>query len=420
MSDVIISRRGSSSGSSKGRLITEYITFNTEWEVPNGVVDNKFDVRIFGGGGKHWEDDHNGGCSGFMNNDILDLTPGSLISIIVGGPATVNGGSGGTTSFGTMLSAGGGNVSYGGSGGYFYYGSGGNAAQFGGGGGNYGGNGGVWGGGGGGYNEGGNGGLYGGGGGCGIGGSNSTKVLRMRGGDGGKYGGGGGSGISLSYVAAPAGNGGEYGGVGGRGGEYWMYANCSNRPATRAGNGTNTVGLDSVPIDLQGYGLAGLWKNVIPVYVDADYTYWWSPAGSGGGGYGGNGGGGVVEGGGGGGYGGNGEDMMKYNLTHNGILKYHYPNCLGGTIDCGGGGGGYGGDGNQYGGGGYGKQSIGRAGGGGGYYCPGGGINNTGGGGGIGIWVGNKLVASFGSGGKASDTKKLPEPGICIIQYYLK
>ena len=63
ISDVIISRR--SSGSKSGsRLITEYITYNCNWVVPDGVRDNEFSVRIFGAGGDSfngkWEEDLDG------------------------------------------------------------------------------------------------------------------------------------------------------------------------------------------------------------------------------------------------------------------------------------------------------------------------------------------------------------------------
>lgn len=437
MSDVIISRRGRSKGSSGNgtRLVTEYITANTNWIVPEGVKDNKFDVRIFGAGATVVEYESlnwNAGGSGWMNNDILELTPGDSIPITIGWSYNKSARfnlfnnnfttrfntsnyywyyTGESTSFGTYLSASGGQGINGGAAGHSVY----NkpiAYQFGGGGGNeQGGDGGVWGGGGSG-NKGGNGGIYGGGGGSSFsGGSN----LNFGGGNGGKYGGGGGGAIIIAAGSGFGyyGKGGEYGGNGGNKiPEYFTHIN-SNTYAKYLGNnsenGTNTMGIDSIPLDFRGEGLGG-----------GNYS-------GGGGGYGGNGGNGYVYivnnswlyttgGGGGGGYGGNGGDSFKGKpSTHGGA-----------------GGGGYGGDGESYttgrfggGGGGYGKQSVGKYGGGGGYYCIGGGINLTGGGGGIGIWDNGELVASYASGGtypgntKSGYYQRCGEPGICIIQYYI-
>lgn len=62
--------------------------------------------------------------------------------------------------------------------------------------------------------------------------------------------------------------------------------------------------------------------------------------------------------------------------------------------------------------------------GGGGYYCPAGGISEDYrlryAGGGIGIWDGDTIIASFGSGGYGYNSEhfKPSEGGICIIQYY--
>ena len=82
------------------------------------------------------------------------------------------------------------------------------------------------------------------------------------------------------------------------------------------------------------------------------------------------------------------------------------------------------------GGGGYGKVSVGRNGAGGGYYCPGEGLRKTkedngtgmkgGGGGGIGIWDGNDPIKSYGSGCIGNSGSYQAEPGVCIIQYYVK
>ena len=412
MSDVIISRRGRSSGSGN-RLITEYITYNCNWVVPEGVKDNRFDVRIFGAGGEGWNGRFGGG-SGWMNNDILILNPGEKINILIGAKET--GGSGQSTSFGTYLNAAGGRSSdhnpSGGAGGYGYY-DGGWGMMFGGGISLFGsgGDGGIWGGGGGGHHfssasssvnseDGGNGGLYGGGGGCGPG---STKA-----GNGGKYGGGGGA----SYRKSNYGTGGIYGGNGGNSTNYissWPIESSYNinkiPMPSKANDGTNTIGWTNVGKDellniyLTGYGKAGNPPNKI-YYNWSSYNKLIWTGGSGGGGFGGNGGtSNGLAGGGGGGYGSNGGSIAINSVAN--------AECNG---SCGGG---YGGDGGGWdgtlssnstmlgGGGGYGKQAVGRAGG-GGYYCPGGGINNTIGGGGYGIIVEGKLVASFASGGSNS------------------
>ena len=51
MSDAIISRRGWTN-EGKPQLITETITYNTNWTVPNHK--GNISVRIFGGGGGGW------------------------------------------------------------------------------------------------------------------------------------------------------------------------------------------------------------------------------------------------------------------------------------------------------------------------------------------------------------------------------
>ena len=411
MADVIISRRGNGGGSST--LITEYIESNRVWTVPSNAKGNKFSIRIIGSGGYTYG---SGGSSGWMNNDVLTLTPGQSINV------TIANQNGQTTSFGTYLSAAGGytaqtsNVKAGG-------GSGGTGAatgyQFGGGG--QGGNGGPWGGGGGGwfggYGNGGHGGIYGGGGG---GGSNPAQTATYGlGGNGGTYGGGGGGACTLNNM----GNGGIGGTYGGNGGNSCNPK--SNTPPTIGENGTNTIGwtnlmkFDDGSSMTTGNGKSGSLRN--------SFVKW--GGGTGGGGFGGIGGdswlpSAVVNnkanhgGGGGGGYGSNGGTGGLYNAG-------------------GGGGGGYGGDGGTAdinvkgggGGGGYGKISKGGSGGGGGYYCPAGGFNNISGcGGGLGILSNDGvLIKSYGSGGTVASNssstatlKMQPEPGVCIIQYTLK
>ena len=393
MSEVMIG----GSGSSGGKLITEYITFNHNWTVPNNVKNNEFSIRIFGGGGWSYSA---GGGSGWMNNDTKTLTPASVVYISIGqGGSNIIGSSGGTSSFGTYLSANGASGASGGAGGN----NGGTGYQFGGGFGGYwdGLPGGVWGGGGGCFkNNGGSGGTYGGGGCGGL--SHNGK----RAGNGGTYGGGGG-GSRYDYIGVSGwsigGTGGTYGGNG-----CWFYStkvafssiDTSASWYHKATNGINTSTWTNVTKDdltgeyFRGKGLGNSTNH-----------------GGGGGGYGGNGGRAYVDkgsdsnysiyGGGGGGYGSNGGSALydSYGQT-------------------GGGGGGYGGDGGGGGGGGgYGKVSIGNRGG-GGYYCPGGGKRGTEGGGGFGIWRNGILEATFASGGQRGNSSN-GEPGICVIQYYI-
>ena len=58
MSDAIISRRGWTN-EGKPQLITETITYNTNWTVPNHK--GNISVRIFGGGGGGWSGAGGGG-----------------------------------------------------------------------------------------------------------------------------------------------------------------------------------------------------------------------------------------------------------------------------------------------------------------------------------------------------------------------
>ena len=398
MSEVMITRRGGSGGSSggSGKLKTEFILYNQNWVVPSGVINNEFSVRLFGAGGllsASTSSDSWGGAGGWMNNDVFtNLVSGSEISITIGKcmPSGVDDSTGETTSFGTYLSAAGG-TAYG-QGGAAGVGPNSIAYQFGGAAAgsyaNKASNGGIWGGGGssaGRATPAGNGGTYGGG------GSKYYWSNRLTAGNGGTYGGGGGGFIeyTISYNIGYGGRGGTYGGNGGNGLKTTSYSNLTvGTHYTLAQNGINT----------------STWTNV---YNDGnEYFRGWGKGGNycgGGGGYGGNGGDCdvymkndywyTIYGGGGGGYGSNG-----------GLL---------------GGGGGYGGDGNM-GGGGYGKTAKGsNTGGGGGYYCPGQGQC----GGGYGLWSGTTLLANFGSGGWYNRSKGVmrqqPTNGICIIQYYV-
>lgn len=369
MGEAIIVGRGTGEHSSGDYLITQVFNENAIWVVPK-LSNQKFSVRIFGGGGgAGWYASYNcggGGGGGYMNNAILELTPGEEIAITIGtggqgngsGAFSSIGGTGGTTSFGSYLSANGGSGGktirlgtnsatyynggyggYGGSGGgsishisyayltisdsvlndFKYSGTG---FQFGGGGGNVIGNGGYWGGGGGGY---------------------TAINISYSGGVGGQIYDNIGDLNSLNSTSGLGGNGNSSI----RRGQY-SFIN------TIATNGVNTIGLG---LEFEGIGASG----------SANYQ--------GGGGYGGSGG---NNGGGGGGYGGNGGSYF-------------------------GGGGGYGADGGNGN-----PASLSSVGGGGGYgkYGKGGGYGSAKGG----IAAGGGVSSgSVGSGGG----------GICIIQYYI-
>lgn len=481
MSEVVISRRGGS-GSSKGILMTEYITDNRIWIVPN-AVNQQFNVRIIGGGSQGRGESYRGGASGFMNNDLLKLNEGEHIQVTIG-----RGGwfynrrnytlEGETTTFGSYLSASGGGSGGGGSGGGLDWQS--NrypddkptSIQFGGGGGGE--DGGVWGGGGGASMDndsnanicGGNGGKYGGGG----GGGGSSYVFggwyyghASAGGNGGQYGGGGGGGVSkggdLDYKnnitlirISDGGNGGQYGGNGskindnynGRIKRYAVTQDIQNY-ITNAIDGTNTLDLslkDDYKFPINGSGMAGTTNF-------NTYNFW--SYGCGGGGYGGNGGTVIVPstydfgattndypvygdpivvvgGAGGGGYGSNGGNGMINSID----------NAWASISFMGGGGGGYGGDGqdstwtiyvnnswhNSFGV----RDCIGGGGGGYGKVSigrdgAGGGYYCPGGGlkrlgGGGGIGVWNRNTLIASYG--SGSYEQNAENGACIIQYYLK
>ena len=255
MAEAIISRRGSNT-SSKRVLITETITTNTNWKLPNYLTEGSIHVMVYGaGGGGNYVIGAGGG--GYMNEIDINVTEiNDEIPIIIGLGGN-NRNSGGTTSFGTFISANGGEYSVSGNGGnggsggggqHYSSGTPGNGGigyQFGGGGGamggGCGGNGGMYGGGGGGsgwdrrsiVGKGGDGGLYGGGGGGGAASLSNTKTCTNNGGNGGDYGGGGGGGAAYyTYIGSNTsgkycwlnssrysngGNGGIYGGNGGPG-----------------------------------------------------------------------------------------------------------------------------------------------------------------------------------------------------------
>lgn len=433
MSEAIIVKRGRSGGDIPGlvqTLVTNIITTNTTFQVPN-AINNKFSVRIFGGGGGGFHEPGiykatGGGGSGWMNNGEFILNYGQSVYITIGKGGRSNYAkptNGGTTSFGTYLSAVGGGAASafkGGSGGSGGSGSGnysnnygkyegGDGYQFGGGagynGGN-GGNGGIWGGGGGGSNSyayngnlyfaggnGGNGGTYGGGGGAIVIHHYTNplmNIINKKGGNGGTYGGGGGGAIG--------GTGGTYGGNGGT-------------REVMAEAGTDTSSWTNVYHDgnryFRGTGAAGTIGKVYNNSMEDAINSWFpnheNCYGGGGGGFGGRGGDSekwalsgkyACFGGGGGGYGGNGG---------NGNWIYQ----------CCGGGGGYGGSG-KHGGGGYGNTATGGnaivygAGSGGGYYTRGTECTLTDGAPGV----------AYGEWGKGG-TQVNGTNGVCIIQYYI-
>lgn len=482
----MICRGGSGSGAGgsnagKEKVFTTLVfTDNEMWTVPDGIINNEVNVRIFGGGGGGGL--YSGGGSGWMNNDIIKVSPGEIINITIGkggvgqnktaANSTISESynsskSGGATSFGGYLVANGGdggNNHWGGNGGAGGGGrsTGGKGYQFGGGGSiNFGGNGGVWGGGGGGW-LGGSGGIYGG-----AGGGTAMNVNKTWGGSfGGKYGGGAAACIQSNTYDYAINNvlpefranglnfalGGEYGG---NGSISFYYNDRWHGQISLFENGTNTLGLDNVFNDgnctFNGEGIGGFdtYNNCI-----TNVTYLNSLVGSGGG-YGGNGGPGAS---GGGGYGSNGG--VIYNgyrgNKYDSLVSYHY------SFQTGGGGGGYGGDGGSSafdsyngvgsgggGGGGYGKianggnsprnvqpnhtYAPGGSGGGGGYYCPGKSYGTavdyrssfySYGGGGT-IYEGRE----FASGGNSSNGHMFNEAtharyaetglnGLCILQFY--
>ena len=387
MGDALIVGRGgggSSSGGSSGKtLVTKIIQATQSWVVPK-AKDQKFYVRIFGGGGGGSygiyidpnEVSYNqaiisgGGGGGMMNNGELTLESGTSIPITIGkggtacssGDGSVNGGNGGTTSFGTYLAANGGQGGISTKGRSWYYsenGSGGNGGS--GGGGYIGGNGYQFGAGGGQFLSLGG---YWGGGSRGPGGSSKHPANGII--------------FNFSTLAPEKDSTGEY--------------------ATSGLNGINTIGNDQIPngsedrpyyeLNLQGNGTS--YSNGFGGHGGngASGNY------GGGGGYGGDGGIGTSGssgsndynvGGGGGGYGADGGNAY---IDRSSTRKYVF-------VACGGGGGGYGTSGtggSQYTG--FQDGGIAAGGAGGGHVTAD--ITNE-----------DHLVAA-GKGGN----------GICIIQYY--
>ena len=256
---------GEGTGGGNYTFTTEIIEASQQYTVPTGIKDNQIFVRIFGGGGSgccrrvedQFEETYDakaGGGGGWMNSGFVDVIPGNVIPITIGGGGAMasgynsHGAAGGTSSFGTYLSA-----------------SGGTGA--------------TWR-----DND-----IYAGNGGAG-GGAFAPIYAEMNayGGIGYQFGGGGAS----SWQTAQFGTGGSMGGNGANGNSR------SNKIVTPAENGINTISIinesDVYNADGIGYGIAGGNTNRYNA--------------GGGGGYGAN--GGYNCGGGGGygaaGYGGNG------------------------------------------------------------------------------------------------------------------
>jgi len=468
MSEVIISKRGiyGNSGSGTGELMTmKFGAGNHTFTIPSSIKSNNISVLLIAGGCSYEE----GGDGGGINNKTIQVKPGEVINIMVGKGGYNRKTTAEGSFFGTYLSA---NTHEGGGGWQGLYNSpfgasnGMSSILYGGGGGD------CW------YRNGGNGGTYGGG-----GGGMARFYIRSNqdqydinwnsldlhtyvqtypiladtrawnGGNGGTYGGGGCGGMAcigawstmFNSVYGNCGKGGQYGGNGGN--------------QTPSKNGTNTIGWDNVPEELQGPGLAG--NNKIMQLQLYNSTRVYANMYGGGGGFGGCGGnikiayalddsttlvdsrvgsfiilsriwrnsniinhfeleygnyknfGFILYGGAGGGgygsYGGNGNYWFQNNGPHYNASSIDY------SI-YGAGGGGYGGNGNYMGGGGgYFSDAIGRAG--GGYYnwCCGGDQlynesrnSNDYGCGGF-LWINKALGTSQNNGAD----------GVCIIQYYI-
>mgnify|MGYP002706540919 CR=1 FL=1 len=313
MGEALIIRSGGGSQSSGGYVPkTVLINSNQTWTVPK-AKNQEFMVRLFGAGGTGYGDTqydnpqtgHNmtrrtGGGGGNMNNAMLKLNVGEVITVSIGNISGYSG-NGGTTSFGTYLSATGGEKSTERNGG----------------------NGGT---GGGGFGKGGDG-YYGGGG------------YGRIGGNGGIYGGGGGaaSANAVGRSTGGYGNGGYFEATYNQ--YFWKFTPHIGE------DGLNTINIAD-KIDFPGYGKAG------------------SQNGGGGGGYGGNGGNNFGGGGGYGGDGGNGRAYTYSGLTicggggggygNNGANGTLGSDGIGDEYMCCGGGGGYGLEGYGHGGGTYG------------------------------------------------------------------
>ena len=267
MGEAFITRGGGSAGgssSSDSNFITEIFTSNTLWKVPNNLKDGNVSVMVFGGG---YAGDLNsggvsiGGCGGYMNNAIINISGETHIPITIGeGSKAVDKmnvpNTAGTTSFGSYIYAAGAS-------------------------------------------------KYGGGSGCG---GTSTYASSSYGKDGAQFGGGGGAcAYNRGEGGAQGGNGGKYGGGGGA--AYYFYTDSNNYTnfPTNCGiggtyggnggtrnrtpkNGTNTIGKN---LDFEGAGIAGTnicyepWVNNNHITISSSI---YNGGHGGGGGYGGDGG----------------------------------------------------------------------------------------------------------------------------------
>lgn len=380
MGEALLARGGTNPDSVKmtWKLMTEVITENTNWRVPESIKNGEVSVLLFGGGGSrgNYNEACGGGGGGWMNKGILTLGSGSYIQINIGEGGLMDDynripHSGGTTFFGSWLSANGGSSGSGG----------------------YGGDGGA--GGGSVYGEGGIGHQFGGGGSSGTGGSSGNKVVYSAA-SGGLWGGSGGSTFGYGYgndaidkyrnLNADQYSINQQNSIQGCeiSGYITSFTNGimtyidSTDGVNRSDNTSDIIGCESIST-LGKAGNSAIINHTYANYIEA----WFSGIGfGGGGGWGGNGGNGYiyisssygyinVSGGGGGGFYGDGGDALR---------------------SAGGGGGGYGNNGDP----GYAtgnSQTNHFYGGGGGGYGP----------------------SGYGHGGAYTANGK---SGICIIQYY--
>ncbi len=304
MGEALITKYGGKAIGEGYTLHTEIFTKNGHFTVPRSK-DQKFAVRLFGGGGGYGAG--GGGGSGNMNFGILKLNFGEDVYIAIGSNGAngwdQNGGNnGGVTSFGSYLSATGGE-----GGSIFSAHKGGNGGAGGGGGSmSRGGDGTYGGGGGGGWAQfapssywgtdisGGNGGIYGGGGGCGWGNNtasnfNIQSYTRNYGISLGGWGNGGNDTImatdgknticmQLDYVGEGKAGANKYraggGGYGGNGGTSNFYTNDTGYRFVSGGGGGG------------GYGADGYSPSVNEVRGGGGGGYGNNASGAGGGGYG--------------------------------------------------------------------------------------------------------------------------------------
>ena len=113
MSEAVISRRGYGPEGKPHVPVFQTKTFtqNTQFVVPETIVDNEISVLIFGGGGGGGNDSSRGapggGGGGWMNNGLITVSPLEVIQITIGLGGNISQ-DGGSSAFGVYLSANGG------------------------------------------------------------------------------------------------------------------------------------------------------------------------------------------------------------------------------------------------------------------------------------------------------------------------